>query len=65
VIENPSNLELSDEKFRILFELSPLGMAMIDYETGKFLEVNQSLLNSVKYTKEEFLSLSFYDVTPK
>lgn len=65
MIENPSNLELSDEKFRILFELSPLGMAMIDYETGKFLEVNQSLLNSVKYTKEEFLSLSFYDVTPK
>ena len=65
MIENPSNLELSDEKFRILFELSPLEMAMIDYETGKFLEVNQSLLNSVKYTKEEFLSLSFYDVTPK
>jgi PAS domain S-box-containing protein len=63
--ENISVLELSEEKYKILFELSPLGMAMIDYETGKFLEVNQSLLNSINYTKEEFLSLSFYDITPK
>ena len=64
MIENITNIELSNEKFRILFELSPLGMAMLEQETGKFLEVNQSLLNSLNYSKEEFLSLSFYDITP-
>lgn len=37
---------------------------MIEHKTGKFLEVNQSLLNSLNYSKEEFLSLSFYDITP-
>ena len=64
MIENIPKIEPSDEKFRILFELSPLGMAMLEHKTGKFLEVNQSLLNSLNYTKEEFLSLSFYDITP-
>ena len=64
MIENIPKIEPSDEKFRILFELSPLGMAMIEHKTGKFLEVNQSLLNSLNYSKEEFLSLSFYDITP-
>ncbi len=64
MIENITNIEPSDEKFKILFELSALGMAMIEQETGKFLEVNQSLLNSLNYSKEEFLSLSFYDITP-
>ena len=59
MIENITNIEPSNEKFRILFELSPLGMAMLEQETGKFLEVNQSLLNSLNYSKEEFLSLSF------
>ena len=64
MIENIPKIEPSDEKFRILFELSPLGMSMIEHKTGKFLEVNQSLLNSLNYSKEEFLSLSFYDITP-
>ena len=65
LIENKSNLEFTDEKFKTLFELSPLGMAMIDDETGKFLEANPSLLKSLDYTKEELLALTFYDITPK
>jgi PAS domain S-box-containing protein len=64
MIDKTSKLELTDEKFKILFELSPLGMAMVDYETSKFLEVNQSLLKSLNYTKEELLNLTFYDITP-
>jgi diguanylate cyclase (GGDEF)-like protein/PAS domain S-box-containing protein len=62
----PENLALhrSEEKFRVLFERSPIGMAMVDNATGKFLEVNSSLLNSTGYTKQEFLKLSFWDITP-
>ncbi len=57
-------LRQSEEKFEFLFEHSPIGMAMVDYLTGDFVEVNQSLLGSTQYSKEEFLKLSFWDITP-
>jgi len=40
-------------------------MAMVSHDTGEFLEVNQALLNYVGYTKEEFLKMSFWDITPE
>lgn len=58
-------LERSEKKFKILFENSPIGMAMIDYESGKFIEVNKSLQESIQYSKEELLSLSYKDITSK
>lgn len=59
------NLEYSDEKFKMLFEFLPLGISLIDYETGKFLEVNDALLKSTNYTKEEFLEFSFWNFIQK
>lgn len=66
-IEPTAELKLSrsEEKFRLLFEHSPVGMAMVDHATGDFLEVNQSVLQSSGYTREEFLNLSYWDITPK
>ncbi|MCH4886331.1 diguanylate cyclase [Acidaminobacter sp. JC074] len=58
-------LNRAEEKFRILFENSPIGMAMVIHETGAFVEVNPSLLQSTGYTREEFLKLSFWDITPR
>lgn len=40
-------------------------MAMVDHITGDFIEVNQALLHYTQYTKEEFLNLSFWDITPR
>ncbi|MBU3593703.1 HD domain-containing protein [Polynucleobacter sp. 71A-WALBACH] len=57
-------LHRSEEKFEFLFKCSPIGMAMVDYLTGKFVEVNDALLAYTKYSKEEFLKLSFWDITP-
>lgn len=57
-------LRRSEEKFQILFEHSPIGMALVDHATGKFLEANFALLAYTGYTKEEFLKLSFWDITP-
>ncbi|MGM0418136.1 MAG: PAS domain S-box protein [Thermodesulfobacteriota bacterium] len=48
-----------------LFEQSPVGIALNDFDTGAFLEVNSKLLEPTGYTKEEFLALSYWDVTPK
>ncbi|WP_172793394.1 diguanylate cyclase domain-containing protein [Polynucleobacter sinensis] len=57
-------LRRSEEKFQILFEHSPIGMALVDHATGEFLEANQALLSYTGYTKDEFLKLSFWDITP-
>ena len=65
ITQSQLKLLRSEEKFRLLFELSPVGMAMVDHETGKFIEVNNSVLESTGYTKDEFLNLSYWDITPK
>ena len=54
-----------ENKFRMLFELSPLGLAMVDNDTGEFLEVNDAVLKATGYTRDEFLKLSFWDITPR
>ncbi|MFM7769148.1 MAG: ATP-binding protein, partial [Bacteroidota bacterium] len=56
---------LAQNKFRMLFEQSPVGMALVLHETGEFLEVNKSVLESTGYTKDEFLKLSYWDLTPR
>ena len=58
-------LRNSEERFKFLFKYSPIGMAMIDHATGEFVEVNDALLEYTQYTKDEFLKLSFWDITPK
>lgn len=63
--ESEARLERSENMLRMLFKLSPVGMAMIDHDTGKFLEVNESLLRATGYTEEEFLELDFWQITPK
>lgn len=57
--------ERAEDKFKMLFELSPIGMALVDHETGDFLEVNSSILQATQYTKDEFLNLSYWDITPR
>ena len=63
--KNANERELAQNKFRMLFEQSPVGMALVLHETGEFLEVNNSVLESTGYTKEEFLNLSYWEITPR
>lgn len=56
---------LAKNKFQMLFEQSPVGFALVLHETGEFLEVNNAILESTGYSKEEFLQLSYWDLTPK
>lgn len=57
-------LRESEEKFKALFALSPLGMARASWE-GKFLEVNHSFARIIGRTPDEVLKLSYWDVTPR
>jgi diguanylate cyclase (GGDEF)-like protein/PAS domain S-box-containing protein len=64
VTHDIGKLRETENKFRLLFKLSPVGMAMIDNKSGKFLEVNDAVLRSTGYSKEEFLNLSIPEITP-
>ena len=57
-------LKDSERKFRSLFELSPVGIALNDLHTGRFLQVNDALLAPSGYSREELLRLTYWDVTP-
>jgi diguanylate cyclase (GGDEF)-like protein/PAS domain S-box-containing protein len=57
-------LKDSERKFRSLFELSPVGIALNDLQSGRFLQVNDALLAPTGYSREELLRLSYWDLTP-
>ena len=58
-------LEQSEARLRGLFEFSPIGIALNDFETGRFMDLNHALVAPSGYTAEEFVELSYWDVTPK
>lgn len=58
-------LKSSEARLRGLFEFSPIGIALNDYETGTFLDGNAALLAPTGYTKDEFMALSYWDLTPQ
>lgn len=58
-------LEYQKQLLDALYKLSPIGIALNDYETGKFIDVNDTLLKPTGYTKEEFLNLTYWEVTPR
>jgi len=59
-----SLLRESEEKFKALFALSPLGMARASWD-GRFLEANESFARIIGYPREQVLNLRYWDVTPR
>ncbi|MGK7935183.1 MAG: EAL domain-containing protein [Xenococcaceae cyanobacterium] len=55
-------LKKSEEQFRLTFELAPIGMAITTLD-GKFKRVNQALCDSLGYTSQELLQLSFTEIS--
>jgi len=62
---NRRRLAAEEAKFRSLFELSPIGIAMNDFHTGEFLAFNDAVNEPAGYTREEFQALSYWDLTPE
>ncbi len=58
------SLAESEKKFRSLFELSPVGIALNDLHTGQFLQMNDALAGPTGYTCEELLRMTYWDLTP-
>lgn len=55
-------LRLNEERFRLLFEHSPIGIALVspDY---RLAQVNQALCEMLGYTESELQRLTFIDIT--
>lgn len=56
-----AELKKSEEQFRLIFELAPIGMALTTLN-GQFLRVNLALCNFLGYSEEELLQLTLIDI---
>ncbi|WP_422101665.1 PAS domain-containing protein [Vreelandella sp.] len=58
-------MERNESRLRGLFEFAPIGIALNDLETGQFIDLNDALTLPSGYTRDEFVKLSYWDLTPK
>jgi PAS domain S-box-containing protein len=61
--EAEENLRESEERYRQLFELESDAVMLIDWETHRLVDVNQSALRLYGYTREEFLQMKVESVS--
>ncbi|CAN5646568.1 hypothetical protein BH10BAC5_BH10BAC5_22790 [soil metagenome] len=64
VAERTNDLFTSEKEYRYLFENNPMAMFIMDHLTYKFLNVNQASIETFGYSREEFLSMSVFDIVP-
>jgi two-component system cell cycle sensor histidine kinase/response regulator CckA len=57
-------MERSAERYRMLFEASPLPMWVYDAETLAFLAVNDAAVRHYGYSREEFLGMTLHEIRP-
>ena len=58
------SLARSEERYRLLFEASPLPMWVYDSQTLGFLAVNDAAVRHYGYTRQEFLAMTIKDIRP-
>ena len=64
IVERTEELYKSEKKYRNLFENNPMPMWVLDITTFRFLDVNEAAILHYGYSREEFLSLSAFDIRP-
>ncbi len=57
-------IQESERKYRTIFLKSPLPIWIYDFETLKFLDVNESAIKHYGYSREEFLNMTIKDIRP-
>jgi PAS domain S-box-containing protein len=65
IVQDISDRKFLEDKLQFLFNFSPIGFALNEFATGHFIEVNEAMYASSGYSKEEFLALSYWDLTPR
>jgi PAS domain S-box-containing protein len=64
LIDTQELLKEKEHRFQELFEIAPVGIALNKMD-GSFEELNETLYEMCGYSKEEFVNLSYWDITPK
>ncbi len=59
------SLLISEEKYRYLFNNNPSCIFIWDMETLRFIEVNQTSIETYGYSRNDFLQLTALDIRPK
>ena len=57
-------LQESEAQLRGFYELSPIGIALNDYRTGAFLDVNDALLRPTGYNRDQLMGLGYGQLLP-
>ncbi len=58
------DLQRTQESFRALFEQHPHPMWVYDFDTLRFLEVNECAIARYGYSRQEFLSMTIAEIRP-
>jgi two-component system cell cycle sensor histidine kinase/response regulator CckA len=58
------SLASSEERYRMLFEASPLPMWVYDADTLRFVAVNEAAVRHYGYARAEFLDMTIRDIRP-
>ncbi|GEO11181.1 PAS domain S-box protein [Segetibacter aerophilus] len=61
--EAEQQLIQSEEKYKLLFDKSPVPMWIYDVEAMLFLEINPAAIKQYGYSKEEFFTLTLADIS--
>jgi PAS domain S-box-containing protein len=56
-------LRASEERWRAMFEIAPVGIATIDFERRRYLTANESFQRMTGYTEEELRNLTTLELT--
>ncbi|MGC1240638.1 MAG: PAS domain S-box protein [Chryseosolibacter sp.] len=65
VQEKTEQYNATERKYRQLFENNPMPLWVLDMETLRFMDVNESALKQYGYTREEFLSMTSPELRPE
>ncbi|HEU4718588.1 MAG TPA: PAS domain S-box protein, partial [Bacteroidia bacterium] len=57
-----NELRLSEEKYRAIYSQAYIGIALIDTDSDKFLDVNQRLCDMLGYSPEELTGKTVFDL---
>lgn len=64
IIKAQQALRESEQKYRSLVQHNPDGIFIIDFN-GKFISVNEAVINALGYSEIELLNMSLWDVVPE
>lgn len=59
------NMKKSEEQYKLLFYGNPQPMWLFDFESLKFIDVNEAAIKHYGYSREEFLKMTLLDIRPK